>query len=621
MTRRQRLSFVSLFLSVCLVFGNISGPALASATAWSPVGPAGARVHAIVVNPLSTNVVYAATDSGVYKSINNGATWDLFNSGLTNTIVWSLAIDPLTPATLYAGTYGGGIFKTTTSAETWAPASAGLTDQVVLSLAVDPLTPATLYAGTGTNDINGVFKSVNGADTWSATGAVGGQFINAVAINPVVPAILYACTANNGIYKTVDGGNTWTAINSGLTTLNVKSLLVFPSHPDYLFAGTAGGGFFRSSDAGGAWLAQNTGLGSSTVAALGMATYGTVLTFFAGTPAGIFTSQNGGGSWTSVSSSLSSLDVISFGGDPQSTKLFAGTSSAGVFLYTSATPPPPANQAPTNIQLSSATVVENQPVGAAVGYFTTSDPNSGDTFTYSLVAGEHSADNASFALDNYHLKTNAVFSAAAKTSYTIRVRSTDKGGLFFDKAFTITVIPLGSALPQMTSLSPTQGINNVENRTYVKGLNFATNTVVFLGDTPLSTSLVDPVTLRAVIPAQTPTGIYNVSVSTSGGPKSTLQYAYTLQGSSADDLTSDNLRLWVTPGAPLVNQPAQIGLVITRIGGTATLSNVTVRFYESIPGHSSRVIGDGVVPFLAPNSSAATTPIDWTPSTTGTLSL
>jgi photosystem II stability/assembly factor-like uncharacterized protein len=621
MTRQRRLTLFSLFLSVCLLFGNISGPVLASTTAWTPVGPASARVHAIVVNPLSTNVVYAATDSGVYKSINNGSSWDLFNSGLTTTLVWTLAIDPKTPATLYAGTYGGGVFKTTTGAETWSPASAGLTDQVVLSLAVDPLTPTTLYAGTGTNDISGVFKSINGGDTWTATGAIGGQIINVVAINPLAPATLYACTGTAGIYKTVDSGDTWTAINSGLTSSNVKSLIVFPAHPDYLFAGTAAGGFLRSSDAGGSWRAQNAGLGSASVPALGMALNGTVLTFFAGTPAGVFTSQNGGGTWTAFTSGLTSLDVISFGSDPQSTKLFAGTNTSGAFLYTSGTPIPPPNQAPTDIQLNSTSVGENQPAGAPVGYFTTSDPNSGESFTYTFVAGEHSTDNASFALDNYRLKTAAAFSAAAKSSYAIRVRSTDKGGLYFEKAFTITVIPAGSALPQISSLSPTQGVNTVENRTYVKGANFTTTTVVFLGDTPLSTSLVDPVTLRAVIPAQTPPGIYNVSVSTSGGPKSTLQNAYTLLSSTADDLTSDGLRLWVTPGAPLVNQTAQIGLVVSRIGGTATLANVSVRFYESVPGHSSKLIGDGVVPFLAPNSSAASMPIDWTPTTAGNQNL
>jgi photosystem II stability/assembly factor-like uncharacterized protein len=48
----------------------------------------------------------------VFKSTNGGTNWSAVNTGLTNTYVRALAIDPATPATLYAGTEGGGVFKT-----------------------------------------------------------------------------------------------------------------------------------------------------------------------------------------------------------------------------------------------------------------------------------------------------------------------------------------------------------------------------------------------------------------------------------------------------------------------------------------------------------------------------
>jgi len=47
---------------------------------------------------------------GVFKSTNGSGNWSTFNAGLTNTNVSALAIDPVTPTTLYAGTYGGGVF-------------------------------------------------------------------------------------------------------------------------------------------------------------------------------------------------------------------------------------------------------------------------------------------------------------------------------------------------------------------------------------------------------------------------------------------------------------------------------------------------------------------------------
>jgi sulfatase modifying factor 1 len=95
------------------------------------------------------------------------------------------------------------------------------------------------------------------------------------------------------------------------------------------------------------------------------------------------------------------------------------------------------NEMPTDIALSGASVAENQPSGTAVGTFTTTDPDAGNTFTYTLVSGEGSADNASFTIDGSVLKTAASFNFEGKSSYSVRVKSTDAGGLSTEKAFTI----------------------------------------------------------------------------------------------------------------------------------------------------------------------------------------
>jgi len=97
------------------------------------------------------------------------------------------------------------------------------------------------------------------------------------------------------------------------------------------------------------------------------------------------------------------------------------------------------NDAPTDIALSIATVAENQESGTEVGTLTTVDPDTGNTFTYTLVTGTGSTDNASFTITGDTLKTAAVFDYETKSSYSIRVRSTDAGGLWTEKAFTITV--------------------------------------------------------------------------------------------------------------------------------------------------------------------------------------
>ncbi|MEI3650108.1 MAG: DUF4347 domain-containing protein [Dolichospermum lemmermannii FEM_B0920] len=100
------------------------------------------------------------------------------------------------------------------------------------------------------------------------------------------------------------------------------------------------------------------------------------------------------------------------------------------------------DQAPTNLTLSTSTVAENQVIGTVIGNFTTTDPDTGNTFTYSLVTGTGATDNSLFAITNNQLKTNAVFDFETKNSYSIRVKTTDQGGLSFEKQLNISVTDL-----------------------------------------------------------------------------------------------------------------------------------------------------------------------------------
>ena len=113
----------------------------------------------------------------------------------------------------------------------------------------------------------------------------------------------------------------------------------------------------------------------------------------------------------------------------------------------------PFNQAPTDIALSNSSVDEDQPVGMLVGNFSTADPDAGDTFTYTLVSGAGSTDNASFQINGSQLQTNAVFDFETKNTYSIRIRTTDSGGLSFDRQFTITITDVNED-PTGLGLSP-----------------------------------------------------------------------------------------------------------------------------------------------------------------------
>jgi hypothetical protein len=97
------------------------------------------------------------------------------------------------------------------------------------------------------------------------------------------------------------------------------------------------------------------------------------------------------------------------------------------------------NETPTNLSLSNSNISENQAIGTAIGTLTSTDPDTGNTFTYSLIAGIGSTDNALFAITGNQLQSNAIFDYETKNSYSIRVRTTDQSGLSFEKQLTIEI--------------------------------------------------------------------------------------------------------------------------------------------------------------------------------------
>jgi hypothetical protein len=108
--------------------------------------------------------------------------------------------------------------------------------------------------------------------------------------------------------------------------------------------------------------------------------------------------------------------------------------------------PKPPTQNPTDILLSNSMIQENKPINTVVGTLSTTDPNVGDTFSYSLVSGVGDTGNGSFNISGNQLRSSAVFDYESQNSYSIRIRTTDQGSLFFEKAFVIT-ITLVSANP------------------------------------------------------------------------------------------------------------------------------------------------------------------------------
>lgn len=96
------------------------------------------------------------------------------------------------------------------------------------------------------------------------------------------------------------------------------------------------------------------------------------------------------------------------------------------------------NSAPTDISISGSTVYTTAGVNAPVGTLSATDPDAGDTATFTLVAGTGDTDNASFNISGASLRANDPSALGASTR-SVRIRATDSAANTYEEAFTITV--------------------------------------------------------------------------------------------------------------------------------------------------------------------------------------
>ncbi|MCT8861369.1 DUF4347 domain-containing protein, partial [Shewanella xiamenensis] len=112
------------------------------------------------------------------------------------------------------------------------------------------------------------------------------------------------------------------------------------------------------------------------------------------------------------------------------------------------------NSPPSDIGLSNSTITQSGGTNVSVGTFNTTDPDVGNTFTYTLVAGVGDTDNASFNIIGSSLRANDS-SALAAGSYSVRIRTTDNAGGSFEKVFAVTVTD--DVVPVVSSIAPQGG--------------------------------------------------------------------------------------------------------------------------------------------------------------------
>jgi len=179
-----------------------------------------------------------------------------------------------------------------------------------------------IFVGT---DGGGIFRSTNNGDSWTAVNTgLTETYVFALAINS--SGHIFAGTFyGGGVFRSTNNGDSWTAVNTGLTNLDVEALAINAS--GHIFAGTRGG-VFRSTDNGDSWIAVLTDHDNE---ALAINASGNI---FAGTQrGGIFRSTNNGDNWTRVNTDLTNTIVLALAIN-SSGHIFAGTFGGGIFRST-----------------------------------------------------------------------------------------------------------------------------------------------------------------------------------------------------------------------------------------------------------------------------------------------
>ncbi len=321
--KRVVLVFLSILLLGSIAHAQFDESMLKNLT-WRNIGPAGAggRVVDFAVAGDFPYRIYAATASGgLFKSSNNGVTWEPVFDHEATVAIGDVAVDPNNPDTVWVGTgeanprnsvsWGDGVYKSTNGGKTWA--NMGLKDSKHIGrIVVDPRNPDTVYVAAaghtwGPNKERGLYKTTDGGRTWTNTLFIDENtgFID-VAMDPHDPNTLYAaswerrrdafaggdpaicCGKGSGIFKTTDAGRNWRKLTSGLPggELGRIGLAIAESDPSVVYAviqtlttvareGPGGpegggggggnpaqktmkdGGIFRSEDRGETWRWMN----------------------------------------------------------------------------------------------------------------------------------------------------------------------------------------------------------------------------------------------------------------------------------------------------------------------------------------------------------------------------
>ncbi len=220
-------------------------------------------VQGVVVDPNDPNHLFAGTiisgcDGGVFESTNGGANWtniagSIAGGGVGND-AWPIALDASDVNRLYCGSPHNSVYRSIDGGHTWINSPPVTGDASSYEVVINPASPNRIWASSA----GGTWLSTDYGATWARqTQLFNSMVIAAIRFAPSNPQIVYAISGN-AIWRSLDNGLTWTA---GPVLLGgARAIEIDPGDPNVVYVGTWGLGMYKSIDGGQSFVEINSGL-------------------------------------------------------------------------------------------------------------------------------------------------------------------------------------------------------------------------------------------------------------------------------------------------------------------------------------------------------------------------
>ncbi|MEO6304002.1 MAG: glycosyl hydrolase, partial [Bacteroidia bacterium] len=188
-------------------------------------------IHRLVLDPTNPQIIFAATNAGIYRSTNGGTSF----ASVSTINCWDLKFHPTNPTIVYAAS--GSFYRSTNSGTSFTLVNTGIPSSGInrMSIAVTPTNPSNVYvlaSRSSDSQLNGIYRSTNDGASFvtaatspniignscagTSTGAGQGWYDLAIAASPITPGEIVVGGVN--IWRSTNDGTSWTCTGCWIGT-------------------------------------------------------------------------------------------------------------------------------------------------------------------------------------------------------------------------------------------------------------------------------------------------------------------------------------------------------------------------------------------------------------------